>query len=165
MLSQRSTGECMLFKVFRLRSRLGIVAFGAAVLAGGATSVALAAPSHPSPAPPCYGSCPSATSMSLSHHTAVFGNEQRETFRVNVKSDVTGVRQMPPGTVVIEYQRLALCRIRLYRGRGSCSLSSRELSARPQAYLVTASYRGNPAFSGSTSRTQALTIVKRHYRH
>lgn len=150
----------MRYPVTHLRSKLGIVIVGAATLAAAATSVALAAPSHVRP-PSCYGSCPSAISLSLSLNTVVFGSEQHEIFRVAVHSAVPGVRGMPTGILAVKYQKTILCRIRLAnKNVGQCSPSAKALPAMQRIYLVRAYYSGNTIFSPSASSNRALKVIK-----
>jgi hypothetical protein len=149
----------MRFTSLRLRSRLGIAAFGTAILAATATSVALAAPARVSP-PLCYARCPSTTVLSLSSHIVASGSEQKETFRVFVRSGVFGLNRIPQGTVAVKYQRVTLCTLTLTNGMGRCSPSRDALPARGWVYVIRAYYSGNVTFSASTSPGQALLVVK-----
>jgi hypothetical protein len=146
--------------VHLMRTKLSFLLIAAALLAAGLTSAAMAAEHQPSQ-PACYGACPTLTRFSLSSRIVVYGRERFEVFRVTVRPRTADVPESPRGIVRVKFQKLTLCTIRLVRGQGSCSPSSRALPPRQDRYWIDASYRGNARFSASTSRPGFLTVIRR----
>jgi hypothetical protein len=142
-----------------LRTKLSFALIGAALLAAGVTSAAVAAGHQPDP-PVCYSVCPSATGLSVSLRTVRYGREYRAVFQASVRPRVGGVRGLPRGVVNVRFGRTALCAITLDNGQGSCSLSSRALRPRLRPYLINAAYNGNRVFSGSRSGRHYLKVIR-----
>ena len=147
--------------VHLLRAKLPVLLIGAALLAAGVTSVAMATEHQPS-RPACYGRCPTLTQFSLSSRTVIYGREESEVFRATVRAGVSDDPGFLPGTVTVRQAlgRLTLCTIKLVRGQGSCSPSSRALPPRGNPYWIHAVYNGDGSLSSSTSQPpQSLKVV------
>jgi hypothetical protein len=144
--------------VHLMRTKLSFAIIAAALLAAGLTSAAIAAEHQPSQ-PACYGACPTLTQFSLSSHIVVYGREGSEVFRVTVRPRVADIPAFPRGTVAVQFRHLTLCMIRLVRGHGKCSPSSRALSPQRRPYWIEAYYNGDAKFSASGSHPRFLKVV------
>jgi hypothetical protein len=140
-----------------IRTKVFMSLIGAALLAAGVTTVAVAAEHQPK-AGSCYSSCPTQTTLSESTHEVMFDHEQREVFTVTVEPRVGGIGKTPRGTVDIVWRHEVLCRIRLSHGTGSCRLRRGELRPERRPDLIQADYLGNGIFSPSKSREQYLRV-------
>lgn len=140
-----------------IRTKLFFSLIGASLLAAGVTTVAVAA-EHQSKAPSCYGGCPTETTLRLSTHLVIDGREGREVFTVTVSPEGS-VGKFPKGTVDVVAGKRVLCTIKLFRGTGSCSLSSTELPPRRKPYLISADYLGKGTFHSSKSRKEFLLVL------
>jgi len=142
-----------------IRIKLLVALLGAGIMAAGVTSIALAA-SHHARARGCYGVCGTRTSLSLSRHRVLFGEEQVEVFRVRVRPVVMGGAGTPTGIVKVQEMGRTLCTIRLVHGTGSCALRRRELRPSRRPYRVDAVYLRHGIFGRSVSGDQFLEVLR-----
>jgi hypothetical protein len=101
------------------------------------------------------GPAATGTALTLSAATVTYGNEQTEHLSVTVTPQYPG--PAPAGTVTVKESTTTLCTITLSSGKGSCSLSAKQL--RPGTYHVAAYYAGSANFRPSTSAQKTLTIA------
>jgi hypothetical protein len=94
------------------------------------------------------------TSLSLAAAKVTFGHEQSAKLSVTVTPGAGGT---PTGSVTVEAGSTGLCTMTLNGGTGSCTLAVTKL--RPRTYQLTANYRGDTVYNGSTSVRQALTVA------
>ncbi|MGP8001727.1 MAG: hypothetical protein ACLPKI_31045 [Streptosporangiaceae bacterium] len=140
-----------------IRTKVFLSLIGAALLAAGVTTVAVAAEHQTSPGS-CYSTCPTQTTLSLSTHEVIYGEERRAVFTVTVDPQSGDIGKAPVGTVEIVWRKEVLCTIRLSGGTGSCELQQNELDPGRLPDLVQADYEGNAIFSPSKSPKQYLEI-------
>jgi Bacterial Ig-like domain (group 3) len=95
------------------------------------------------------------TRLTLSKASVAFGQERAERLSVAVAPQFAGT---PTGTVTLKAGSRTVCKITLKAGKGSCALTAKEF--KPGTYQLTASYPGKGGFTGSTSATRALKVVK-----
>jgi hypothetical protein len=141
-----------------IRSRIGILLAGSALLAAGASSLALAAPGPAAPQPVCYSTCAASARLTQAWKIVAFGGEQIQYFQVTVKPAVLGLSQTPTGTVTIESGSTTLCTIVLSRGRGSCSPSPDALP--PGFHAIRGYYSGDATFAASVSNIVSLQVTR-----
>src|ERR1022692_4757468 len=111
-----------------MQPRIGFALVGAALLATGVTSMAMAAPNQAAQ-PTCYSTCPTNVDLKETFHVLHVGAEEIEDFSVRVGPDVIGATSAPTGTVTIKTGSTVLCTIILVKGRGSCSPPANALPA------------------------------------
>lgn len=97
----------------------------------------------------------SRTALALARTTITYGHEATERLTVTVAPQFRGT---PAGKVVIKAGTTTVCTIALKAGRGSCTLTARQL--RPGIYRLTASYAGSVDFTPSISPARTLTVTK-----
>ena len=68
-----------------------------------------------------------------------------------------GPRRHPGRDGDAEDGRLTVCKVSLKSGKGSCTLTTKELKA--GTYHVTANYPGNGDFSGSASAARTFKVT------
>jgi Bacterial Ig-like domain (group 3) len=95
------------------------------------------------------------TGLTLSKPTITYGKEQSEHLAVTVAPQFGGV---PAGTVTIKAGSRTVCAVTLKSGKGSCTLTAKEL--KPGTYQLTATYPGNADFTGSASPPKTLTVAQ-----
>ena len=105
----------------------------------------------------CYGVCSSATALTLSRSTLIYGREARENFRVRVTLDAAG-SEHATGRVEVDAGTQVLCRFRLRHGKGRCSPRNKGLA--PGSYEIEAHYLGGDGVDPSTSDKQPLDVVQ-----
>jgi hypothetical protein len=98
----------------------------------------------------------SAVALSLSAKKATYGHEQAERLSVTVYLPWARGVPTPTGTVTVTEHSTQLCVITLLAGRGSCTLSARQLVA--GTYSIVATYAGNALYLGS-SKARKLVVV------
>jgi len=96
------------------------------------------------------------TTLKLAPLKVTYGNEQVEVMSVKVSPEFAA--PTPTGKVTISEGKTTLCVLTLLSGKGSCSLSSREL--KPGIYHLVATYGGSTNFEGSTSAKETITVAK-----
>jgi len=99
----------------------------------------------------------SKTTLKLSATKVPYGHEQVEHLSVTVLPQHSG--SAPTGWVTISESGTRLCTITLASGKGTCTLSSKELKA--GTYRLVATYGGSTNFKGSTSAKETVTVAKR----
>jgi hypothetical protein len=99
----------------------------------------------------------SKTTLELSATKVPYGHEQVEHLSVTVSPQHSG--SAPIGQVTISESGTRLCTITLASGKGTCTLSSKELKA--GTYRLVATYGGSTNFKGSTSAKETFTVAKR----
>jgi Big-like domain-containing protein len=142
-----------------MQPRTGLALVGAALLATGVTSMAVAAQDQAAQ-PPCYSTCPPNIDLKETFHVLHVGAEEIERFSVRVGPDFIGATSTPTGTVTIKAGSTVLCTITLTstsRGRGSCSPPASVLPA--GHYVVIAYYSGDSTFSPAQSHPRQLEII------
>ena len=139
-----------------MRPRIGFALVGAALLATGVTSMAVAAQNQ-APAGPCYSTCPPDMKLDMTPNVVNFGSEEVADFSVIVGPDFIGAGLVPTGTVTVKAGSTVLCTITLVRGRGSCSPSADALPG-GQTYPIEAFYNGDANFSPSHSNIRELVV-------
>ena len=142
-----------------MQPRTGFALVGAALLATGVTSMAVAAQNQAAQ-PVCYSTCPPNVDLKLSFHVLHVGAEEIENFSVRVGPGFIGATDSPTGTVTIKTGSTVLCTITLTpasRGRGSCSPSASALPA--GHYVVIAYYSGDSTHSPAQSQPRQLQII------
>ena len=97
----------------------------------------------------------SKTRLSLSVGKVTYGHEQAEHLTVAVTAQYSGT---PGGKVTIKTGTVTVCVITLASGRGSCTLTARQLPA--GTHTLVAAYRGSSDFTSSASAGRTLTVVK-----
>lgn len=142
-------------------SRLALSALATALAAGLLTSVLVRPEPALTAADNCYGPCPDTTTLSLSSATVTYGDEEAEVLSVDVSADDPGAGA-PTGEVIVLSETGVVCRIHLTAGKGSCTLSPRDLP--PGSDPLIARYLGGHGFRPSESRVQVLD-VQGHVRH
>ena len=140
-----------------MQPRTGFALVGAALLATGVTSMAMAAPNQAAQ-PTCYSTCPPNVDLKETFHVLHVGAEEIEDFSVRVGPDVIGATSAPTGTVTIKAGSTVLCTIILVRGAGSCSPSPDALPT-DGSYVVQAYYSGDATYSPATSHPLNLEIA------
>ncbi len=142
-----------------MQPRTGFALVGAALLATGVTSMAVAAQNQAAQ-PVCYSTCPPNVDLKETFHVLHVGAEEIEDFSVRVGPDVLGATASPTGTVTIKAGSTVLCTITLTAasdGRGSCSPSANALPA--GHYEVVAYYSGDSIYSPAQSHPRQLEII------
>jgi hypothetical protein len=99
----------------------------------------------------------SKTTLKLSATKVPYGHEQVEHLSVTVSPQHSG--SALAGRVTISESGTRLCTITLASGKGTCTLSSKELKA--GTYRLVATYGGSTNFKGSTSAKETFTVAKR----
>jgi Bacterial Ig-like domain (group 3) len=97
----------------------------------------------------------SKSTLSLSAARVTYGHEQAEHLTVTVTPQYSGT---PSGKVTIKAGTATICTITLASGKGSCTLTARQL--RVGTYTLAASYPGSSDFTSSTSARKTLTVVR-----
>jgi hypothetical protein len=97
----------------------------------------------------------SASTLSLSTGSLVYGKEQTEKLAVSVGPSATRV---PTGKVTIKSGSMAVCIITLSAGKGACTLSPAALPAGKLSLV--ALYAGDTNFGPSQSSPRTLTVAK-----
>jgi Bacterial Ig-like domain (group 3) len=105
----------------------------------------------------CYGSCRSATALTLSRSTVTYGRQSLVEFRVRVTAD-DPANGKPTGSVDVDAGSRVLCRFDLSDAAGRCSLADRELA--PGSYEIEAHYSGDADLDPSTSGREHLVVLK-----
>ena len=144
-----------------MQPRIGFALVGAALLATGATSMAVAAQTQ-AQQPACYSTCPPEVELGESFHVLHVGAEEIERFFVRVEPGVVGAEATPTGSVTIKAGSTVLCTIILVHGRGSCSPSASALPAGHDE--VVAYYSGDSTYSPAQSHPRQLQIIGRRGR-
>jgi hypothetical protein len=93
-------------------------------------------------------------SLALSAAKVAYGRERSERLTVTVAPRYAGSAS---GTVTIKSGRMPVCVIRLSSGRGSCTLTARQL--KPATYRLIASWPANRDFDASASAAKTLTVA------
>jgi Bacterial Ig-like domain (group 3) len=93
------------------------------------------------------------TTLSLSAATVTFGHEQSEHLTVTVTPQYSGT---PGGKVTIKTGTITVCTITLASGKGSCTLTARQLSR--GTHTLIAAYPASSDFTGSASAKKTLTV-------
>ena len=140
-----------------MQPRIGFALVGAALLATGVTSMAVAAQNQAAQ-PTCYSTCPPNVDLKQTFHVLHVGAEEIEDFSVSVRPDVIGATITPTGTVTIKAGSTVLCTITLVNGRGSCSPPANALPA--GHYVVVAYYSGDGTYSPAQSRPRQLEVIR-----
>ena len=141
-----------------MQPRTGIALVGAALLATGVTSMAVAAQNQ-APAGPCYSTCPPKMKLDITPNVVNIGSEEVADFSVVVGADFIDSGLIPTGTVTVKSGSTALCTIVLNeKGRGSCSPSASALPG-GQTYPIEAYYNGDDNFSPSHSEVLELEVT------
>jgi len=96
------------------------------------------------------------TALKLAPLKVTYGNEQVELMSVKVSPEFAA--PTPTGKVTISEGKTTLCVLTLLSGKGSCSLSSKEL--KPGIYHLVATYGGSTNSKGSTSAKETITVAK-----
>jgi hypothetical protein len=96
----------------------------------------------------------SKTTLSLSATKVTYGHEQAERLSVTASPQYSGT---PGGKVTIKSGKTTVCTITLGSGKGSCTLSARQL--RTGTYTLVAAYPGSSDFTSSTSAKKTLTVA------
>ena len=143
-----ATGSCSIREqavdTYSLTARYPVNSYFAASATSGSTSFTV-------------GKATSMTALKLSAAKVTYGHEQAEHLSVTVSPQYSGSR--PTGTVRVKEASTQLCAITLSSsGKGSCTLSARQLRA--GTYRVAATYGGSTRFTSSTSTMATLTVVK-----
>jgi YVTN family beta-propeller protein len=99
---------------------------------------------------------PSATTLSLSSPSAVWGSEQSEVFTVAVTA---GGSITPTGSVKVKKGTTTLCTVTLSGGTGKCSMTATKLPKVLATYSVEAAYAGSTTVAASTSSSSSLEIT------
>ena len=94
------------------------------------------------------------TSLALSAAKVTYGRERSERLTVTVAPRYAGSAS---GTVTIKSGRKSVCLIRLSSGRGSCTLTARQL--KPATYRLIASWPASRDFDASASAAKTLTVA------
>ncbi len=97
----------------------------------------------------------SKTTLTLSATTITYGKEQAEHLTVTVSPQYSGT---PAGKVTIKSGTATLCAITLTSGKGSCTLTAKQLPI--GGHILVATYPGNGNFKSSVSAKKTLTVVK-----
>ncbi|HXS67043.1 MAG TPA: Ig-like domain-containing protein [Streptosporangiaceae bacterium] len=97
---------------------------------------------------------PTSAKLTLSAATVKFGHERAEHLNVQVKPRTSGI---PAGRVTIKAGAVKLCAFSLAKGKGTCSLKSKQL--KPGTYHLVATYQGT-GWHGSKSARRTLTVTK-----
>jgi len=142
-----------------MQPRIGFALVGAALLATGVTSMAVAAQNQAAQ-PTCYSTCPANVDLKETFHVLHVGAEEIEDFSVLVTPGVIGATASPTGTVTIKAGSTVLCTITLTpmsKGRGSCSPSASALPA--GHYVVIAYYSGDSTYSPAQSHPRQLEVI------
>jgi hypothetical protein len=95
--------------------------------------------------------------LTLSKTSIVYGHENTE--RISVA--VTSPAGTPPGTVRVtaNSNEITICTITLKSGKGSCTLSQKQLKPN-YSYVFAATYRGAASFASSASNTETGGVNK-----
>jgi Big-like domain-containing protein len=96
------------------------------------------------------------TRLALSTSSVTFGQERAERLSVVVSPQFGGT---PAGTVRLRTGARTICTIVLRSGKGSCTLTAKEL--KPGTYRLTASYPGTGGFTSSASAPRTLKVARR----
>lgn len=94
----------------------------------------------------------SATALTLSAPTVVYGDEQAE----QITATVSGAGDTPTGTVTVSAGATTVCTITLADGTGTCAPTADEIPV--GAVTLAASYGGDDNFDPSTSPTVGLQV-------
>jgi Bacterial Ig-like domain (group 3) len=95
------------------------------------------------------------TSLARSAATVTYGREQAEHLTVTVVSRHGGT---PAGTVTVKAGTATVCLVKLRSGRGSCTLTARQLKV--GTYHLVARWPGSADFAPSASPTETLKVAK-----
>jgi len=98
---------------------------------------------------------PTSTALTLSAAKVKVGHEQGEHLTVTVRARFSGT---PAGKVTIRTGATRICVITLAKGKGTCTLTARQL--RPGKHALTATYPGTVPYAGSASPKKTLTVTK-----
>ena len=98
---------------------------------------------------------PTATSLALSPPGVAYGDEQAERVAVAVVPRYGGT---PGGDVTVKAGTATVCTITLAVGKGSCTLTARQLRA--GTHILAAAYPGSSDFTSSAAARKTLTVVK-----
>ena len=107
---------------------------------------------------PCYSTCPSKTSLSVSPNGVTFGSEGSAVFTATVAPRMGGVPGTPTGTVAVKSGWTTICTITLSGGTGSCSPSASALKGSRRPYLFYGDYSGDGSFYRSFSNIVTLRV-------
>jgi Bacterial Ig-like domain (group 3) len=99
------------------------------------------------------GAAPTATTLSLSAPSVLYGSERSVVAQVSVSASAGLV---PGGSVTIRSGQTQLCAAKLEGGVGQCSMSAKALDA--GEFALTASYPGTPDLGASGSEPASLTV-------
>lgn len=105
----------------------------------------------------CYGTCMSATTLSLSRGQVTYGGRQEDKVSARVSAVLSGAG-VPTGRVVIRSGATVLCGARLSHGTGSCT--PRTTALRPGPHPIVATYLGSAGFGSSTSKARTLQVLR-----
>jgi Bacterial Ig-like domain (group 3) len=95
------------------------------------------------------------TRLALSTSSVTLGRERAERLVVAVAPQFGGT---PAGTVRLKSGTRTICTIVLRSGKGSCTLTAKEL--KPGTYRLIASYPGKGGFTGSASAPRTLRVAR-----
>jgi hypothetical protein len=98
---------------------------------------------------------PTSTALALSAAKVKVGHEQAEHLTVTVKPGFSGT---PAGKVTVKTGTTRICVITLVKGKGTCTLTARQL--RPGKHALTATYPGTAPYARSSSPKKTLTVTK-----
>lgn len=105
----------------------------------------------------CYGTCQTATTLSLSRGQVTYGGQQETKVSARVGAVISGAG-LPTGRVVIRSGASILCGARLNHGAGSCT--PRTTALRPGRHPIVATYVGSANFGSSTSKARTLQVLR-----
>jgi hypothetical protein len=97
----------------------------------------------------------SKASLTPSAAKVTYGHEESERLSVKLSPQYSGT---PAGTVAIKAGRTTVCVIKLRSGKGTCTLSAKELPA--GTYHLLALYAGNSDLARSASPAKTVKVVK-----
>ena len=97
----------------------------------------------------------SKSTLSLSAARVTYGHEQAEHLTVTIIAQYSGT---PGGKVTIKTGTVTVCVITLASGRGSCTLTARQLPAGTRTLV--AAYHGSSDFTSSASARRTLTVAR-----
>jgi hypothetical protein len=87
--------------------------------------------------------------------TVTYGNESTATYSVNFGAAAPA----PTGTVAVKSGGATMCSVTLATGGGSCTVTSPIALAVGATHAVTATYTGDPDYTGSVSSTTAVNLA------
>lgn len=97
----------------------------------------------------------STTKLQLAHAKVTEGDEQTERLSVSVTPDEKS--EAATGTVAISIGSTTVCVVKLAAGKGSCTLTAKQLKA--GTYHLVARYAGSADVAGSSSAKSTLTVA------